>query len=194
MTVQHANEPVIPNEERVGNLLARGTCTALFWISPVLAIAGCAVAGRSDAPATPALRIVSQLSAGYQAEFTLRDGRDARTLRTTAFVQDAGETVPHSPWQPLPDGSRVDVDVMLLGDGDAPLAAGRISIPRAESEWFYEAQVQVVRFSPAVPMPRCMGCSGEARFPVRPGAGLTAADSLVVSWSARHAVHPMPPS
>ncbi|HEX6913350.1 MAG TPA: hypothetical protein VF142_23290 [Longimicrobium sp.] len=176
------------------NLLARGTCSALLWISPLAVAAGCAVAPRSGAPATPALRIVSQLRGPYHAEFTLRDGREARALRTTSFVQDAGEGAPHSPWQPLPAGSRVDVEVTLLGDGDAPLATGRVSIPRAEREWYYEAQVQVVRFSPGVPMPRCMGCQGEARFPVRPAAGLTPSDSLVVTWSARHATRPMPPA
>ncbi|HEX2080956.1 MAG TPA: hypothetical protein VHG08_24850 [Longimicrobium sp.] len=101
---------------------------------------------------------------------------------------------PHSRWQPLPEGSRVDVDVTLLGDADGPLASGRISIPRVERDWFYEAQVQVVRFSPGVPFVPCMGCLGEARFPVRQSAGLTANDSLVVTWGARHALRPMPPA
>lgn len=172
------------------NRFARRWWLALVWI----AAAGCAVAARSGAPVTPALRFVSQLPARYQAEFAFRDGGDVRTLRTTTFVQDAGESVPHSPWQPLAEGSRVDVEVTLLGEGGAPLATGQVSIPRAEREWFYEAQVQVVRFSAGVPMPRCMGCHGEARFPVRPTAGLTSNDSLVVTWSARHATRPMPPA
>lgn len=161
-----------------------------------IAAAACASAGaaRAGVPATPALRIVSQLPPAYPARFTIGDAYSSRSLGTALFRQDAGEAAPHSPWQSLPDGSPVVVEVALLGDGDAPLASGSIRIPRVERDWLYEARVQVVRFSPGVPMPPCMGCLGEARFPVRESAGLTAGDSLVVTWSARHAVHPMPPA
>ena len=153
-----------------------------------------AVAAHPGVSTTPALRIVSQLPPAYQARFTIDDAYSSRSFGTAMFRQDAGETAPHSLWQSLPDGSPVVVEVSLLGDGDAPLASGRIRIPRAERDWFYEAQVQVVRFSPGVPMPPCMGCLGEARFPVREAAGLTASDSLVITWSARHAFRPMPPA
>ncbi len=175
-------------------LLARGRWLAPVWISSALAAAGCAVAVRPAVPATPALRIVSQLATGYGARFTLQDASGSRTLRTGDFGRDAGEGAPHSSWQPLPDGGRVDVEVTLLGDGDAPLALGRFTLPRAQREWLYEAQVQVVRFQSGVPLPPCMGCQGEARFPVRPGGGLTTADSLVVTWGARHATRPLPPA
>jgi hypothetical protein len=168
----------------------RLTCAIVLGI----AAAGCAgAAARAGGRTTPALRIVSQLPPAYQARFTIDDAYSSRSFGTALFRQDAGETVPHSLWQSLPDGSPVVVEVSLLGDGDAPLASGRIRIPRAERDWFYEAQVQVVRFAPGVPMPPCMGCFGEARFPVRPGGALTENDSLVVTWSARHAFRPMPP-
>jgi hypothetical protein len=167
-------------------------CAILLGVAAA-ACAGAASA-RAGGQATPALRIVSQLPPAYQARFTIDDAYSSRSLGTAMFRQDAGETAPHSPWQSLPDGSRVEVQVALLGDGDAPLASGWIRIPRAERDWFYEAQVRVVRVAPGVPMPPCMGCSGEARFPVRESAGLTASDSLVITWSACHAFRPMPPA
>lgn len=161
-----------------------------------IAAAACAgaAAARAGVQPTPALRIVSQLPPAYPARFTIDDAYSSRSLGTALFRQDAGETAPHSPWQSLPDGSPVVVEVALLGDGDAPLASGSIRIPRAERDWFYEARVQVVRFAPGVPMPPCMGCLGEARFPVRESAGLTASDSLVITWGTRHAFRPMPPA
>lgn len=174
------------------SLRARIACAILLGIAAP-ACAGAASA-RAGGPATPALRIVSQLPPAYHARFTIDDAYSSRSLGTAMFGRDAGETVPHSPWQSLPEGSRVEVQVAVLGDGDVPLASGRFSIPRAERDWLYEAQVQVVRFAPGVPMPPCMGCFGEARFPVRQAAGLTASDSLVVTWSARHAFRPMPPA
>lgn len=159
------------------------------------ALTGCMATGaRAGAPATPALRVFSYLPASQRAELTFTDARAAQSLRTTSFTASADEVNPHSAWYPLREGAPVDVTVTLLGDADAPLATGSIRIRQPERDWLYETQVRLVRFIPGVPQVPCIACSAEARFPVRASAGLTPNDSLVVSWSARHAFLPMPPS
>jgi hypothetical protein len=160
-----------------------------------LLTAGCAAAGvRSGAHETPALRFVSYLAPGYGAEFAYDEAGRAGTARATEFGQNSGEVAPHSPWMPLAEGEPVEVEVRLVDDARSPLATGRVQVPRAERGWFYEVQVAVIRYDPRIPRPPCMGCSGEVRFPVRPGGALTSGDSLVVTWSSRHARLPMPPS
>jgi hypothetical protein len=167
------------------------------YAAAVLALltAGCAAAGvRAGAADTPALRFVSYLAPGYGAEFSYDEAGRGGTARTDAFGQDSGEVAPHSLWVPLAEGEPVEVEVRLLDDARTPLASGWVQIPQAERDWFYEVQVAVIRYDPRIPRPPCMGCSGEVRFPVRPGGALTAGDSLVVTWSGRHAHLPMPPS
>lgn len=157
--------------------------------------AGCAAAGvRHGAVHTPALRFVSYLPPAYQAEFSYADPGPAGSVQTASFRQDREEVAPHSPWLLLPPGGPLGVDVRLMGTDGAPLASGRIELPRMERELMYEVQVQLIRYDARIPRPPCIGCFGEARFAVRPGGALTANDSLVVTWSARNSQLPMPPS
>ncbi|HEX8431686.1 MAG TPA: hypothetical protein VF625_10370 [Longimicrobium sp.] len=177
-------------------LLSRSRLWLVYVTLLSAAVAGCVATGgaRPGAPATPALRVFSYLPAGRVAELTFTDARATQSVRTTSFAPSADEVNPHSAWYPLREGTPVDVTVTLLGEAGAPLSRGQIRIRQPEREWLYEAQVQVIRFVPGVPRVPCRGCSAEARFPVRESAGLTPNDSLVVSWSARHATLPMPPS